>query len=464
MNKIPASKKKKPLLEKNEVIELDVSALDEEGYGIGILTNFQIRISGALPGERVRAKVTHSGQHRVTASRISLVTPSPSRVSSPCPISVKCSGCPLIEMSYPAQLAWKESQLTNHVKQYQALINTPILPVVPSPQKLGYRNSAKLVVGGKFTAPLIGIYKRESHEILDIGDCGLHNPLINRIVSVVRKGIVKGRVPVYNPKSQQGLLRYLLIRVAEHENRAMVVLVTSRRSFNEIHHLAAFIRKEVPEIDVVAQNVNNSTGNVILGNIDYPITKAISLQATVDDIRFLVSPRSFFQVNSGSAALIYNLIRKFSGLYGTGNVLDLYSGTGAISLFLKDQATSVYGIEVVDAAVEDARRNAKLNRAVNCTFESGDVEQELKAVIDDCVTIDLAVLNPPRKGCDESVLQQLAKLKPRRIIYVSCSPQSLSRDLNYLYQLDYHAEFIQPVDMFPQTTHIESVAVLNLHV
>jgi 23S rRNA (uracil1939-C5)-methyltransferase len=454
-------KKKTALPQPGEIIEFEVSALDEEGYGIGVLTDVQVKVSGALPGEKVRAKVIHTGKHRITASRTRIIAPAASRITSPCKHSDKCDSCPLIEMNYQAQLNWKESLLQNHVKQYKPLSRTAILPVIPSPRQLGYRNSAKLVVGGKYAAPLIGIYKRNSHDILDIGDCQLHHPLINRIAAVVRKGIIKGRVPVYSPKSKQGLLRYLVIRVAEQENRAMVVLVTARRSFNELHHLAVYLRKEVPEVMVITQNVNSSTGNVILGTSDHPLTKETSLQATLDGIKFLVSPRSFFQINSGSAAIIYNLVRKYSGLDGTGNVLDLYCGTGAISLFLKDQATALLGIEVVDAAVADAWLNARLNRAANCTFEAGDVLEQLQAVIDGNVTIDLAVLNPPRKGCEEPVLLQLALLRPRRIIYVSCSPQSLARDLCVLHKHGYHTDLIQPVDMFPQTPHIESVAVLN---
>jgi len=327
--------------------------------------------------------------------------------------------------------------------------------------QLQYRNSAKLVISGKFAKPQIGIYRRDSHEINDINECPLHHPLINRIVATVKKGIIKGKIPIYNPKSEQGLLRYLIIRVAEAENRAMVVLVTSKRSYNELHHLSALISKEIPEVKVIVQNVNTTTGNVILGNSNFFQTKLTSLQATVSGVKVNVSPASFFQINTGSAAIIYNLVKEWSGLTKNSNVLDLYCGIGAISLFLAPLAGHILGIEVVEAAVEDAARNASLNRAANCEFVAGDVVEELRSVISDGASIDLILLNPPRKGCDERVLRLAAETAAPKIIYVSCSPASLGRDLVILDSLGYSCQKVQPVDMFPQTTHVESVALLE---
>lgn len=442
---------------------MSISLLDEDGTGIGIADACQVRVRGALPGERVLAKIEHAGKHRIAAQLLKILEPSQQRRKAPCPHLPDCDGCPLIEMKYPHQLKWKENLVSNQIHHYSSLARTTVLPVIPSPKETAYRNSAKLVIGGRFTDPVIGMYRRESHDILDISNCSLHHPLINRIVASTRKGIIKGKVPIYHARSGQGLLRYLVIRVAENENRAMVVIVTSKRCYNEMHHLAAFIRKEVPEVTVIAQNVNASVGNVILGNNDYFNTKQTALEASVNDIKFIVSPRSFFQVNSGSAGIIYELVRKYAALTGSESVLDLYCGIGAISLFLAAKAGKVHGIEMVEAAVADAERNARTNRFKNCSFEAGDVVEQLKWIKESSDKFDLVVLNPPRKGCEEKVLKQVAALKAGRIIYVSCSPASLGRDLLALHNLGYNTELIQPVDMFPQTTHVESVAILNLH-
>ncbi len=455
------NKKSPPLLKKGDRIEVTVSALDDEGCGIGVLESSQIRVSRTLPGEKVLAKITYASQHRVAAERVRIIEASPQRTPSPCKQLSQCDGCPLIEMTYTAQLEWKQTHVANHIHQHKSLQNTAINPVIASPLQLQYRNSAKLVISGKFADPQIGIYRRDSHDIIDISSCPLHHPLINRIIAVVKKGIIKGKIPVYNPKSEQGLLRYLVIRIAETENKAMVVLVTSQRSYNELHHLAALITKEVPEVKVIAQNVNSTPGNVIFGNRDFFQTKQTSLETTINGIRFLVSPRSFFQINTGSAAIIYNLVRELSALTKKSNVLDLYCGIGAISLFLAPTAGNILGIEFVESAVEDAQKNARLNRAHNCEFESGDVAQELESIIRSDNEIELVLLNPPRKGCEDRVLRQVAELGAPKIIYVSCSPASLGRDLVALHTYGYDCRLIQPVDMFPQTTHVESVAVLE---
>lgn len=456
--------KKLPGLKKGQTVELSISAMDEDGAGVGIADTCQIRVRGAFPGERVIARVEYASQHKVIARLVKTIEPAASRCKAPCNHLPECDGCPLIELDYATQLKWKEDRVKNHIHRYKSLEKTDVYPVIPSPKQIQYRNSAKLVIGGRFTNPVIGIYRRESHDILDISSCALHHPLINRIAAVVKRGIIKGKVPIYHPRSEQGLLRYLVVRVSESENKAMVVFVTSGRSYNELHHLAAFVRKEVPEVMVVVQNVNTSSGNVILGDRDFFLTKQTNLECSLNNIRFLISPRSFFQINSGSAAIIYELVHTYANLTGSKNVLDLYCGIGAISLFLASSARSVHGIEVVEAAVTDAILNARINRIANCSFEAGDVVEQLNWIVDSKEDIELVVLNPPRKGCDEKVLQKVVSLKTPRIIYVSCSPESLARDLVTLHSAGYLTQLIQPVDMFPQTPHIESVAVLNLQV
>lgn len=448
-------------LKKGGIIDIEISALDSEGNGIGIADRRQIRVTGALPGEKVRAKISHVGANKISAIAIRIVSPSPMRISSSCRVTRECDGCSLINMKYSAELAWKHEQVSNRIHCHTDLAETAILPVIASPQALHYRNSAKLVVGGRYNAPIVGIYKRGSHDIVDISDCPLHHPLINRIITTVKKGIVKGRVPVFHPRSGEGLLRYLVIRVAEQDNRAMVIFVVANRSYNEIHHLAAFLAREVPEVTVMAQNINQSAGNVILGDKDILITKERSLLATLNGIRFLVSPRSFFQINSGSAAIIYRKVVEFAALSGGETVLDLYCGIGAISLHLAKQASSVLGIEVVEDAVQDAVTNAKLNKIKNCIFIAGDAANIMHKLKSEQAAIDVVILNPPRKGCEASVLKHVATLESQKIIYVSCSPETLGRDLQQLHGLGYKTLQIQPVDMFPHTPHIENVALLT---
>jgi 23S rRNA (uracil1939-C5)-methyltransferase len=451
---------KKPRV--GEQFEVAVTAMDSDGYGLGTYQETPVLINGALPGELVRAKIAYPGKREIFADTVKVLKPSPARLKSPpCPQGASCDGCPLIAMNYPAQLAWKQELVKGELKRFPSLAETPVDAPLPSPKALHYRNSAKLMVTGKFSAPVIGIYRRNSHDVVDISDCPLHHPLINKVVQAVKEGIRKGKVPVYSPRSGTGLLRYLVIRVSETDNRVMAIFVTAERSFNEIHHLAKHLRTAVPEVTVAAQNVNSSTGNSIFGDKDYFLTTRKELADAIGEVRFAISPRSFFQVNSGGARLIYEKVREWAGLSGRETVLDLYCGIGGISLFLAPHAREVLGIEAVGAAVADAEKNARMNGVGNCRFEAGDAAALLEELKSEGKKFDLIVLNPPRKGCDEEVLRDAALLAPGRIIYVSCSPRTLARDLDQLSRLGYRTVEVQPVDMFPQTPHVENVALLE---
>lgn len=448
-------------LQKGSTIEATAVTLTEEGLGRVEMEGKPLFAGGILPGERAIFRITHVGRRESFAEVRTLLSRSKARVPKPPCGNRHCDGCPLIAMQYEAQLAWKKELVRNEISRYAALSDVVLRDVIPSPRQLGYRNSAKLVLAGKHADPLIGIYRRNSHDVVDISRCPLHHPLINKVVGAAREGIIRGKVPIYNPKTGSGLLRYLIVRVSESSGKAMVVFITAHRSFNEIHHLSAHIRRAIPDITVVAQNVNSSEGNVILGQRDFFLTKDHYLADTLGETRFAISPRSFFQVNNGSARIIYEKVREWAKFSGKETAIDLYCGIGGISLFLAKQARKLIGIEVVDAAVADAERNAALNSIDNCEFIAGDAGELLSELLEERVKPDLMVLNPPRKGCEEDVLHQAANLKPARIIYVSCSPSSLARDLDILARKGYRTLEIQPVDMFPQTPHIENVAFIE---
>ncbi len=452
---------KKPGVKTGQVIDVPVTTLDEDGFSRGNHDGRTVVVSGVLPNEVARVKVNHTGRREIFAELVKILRHAPERLRTPpCGKAGLCDGCPLILANYPYQLKWKGEQLLREIRRYRSLEGANIHDVAPSPKPLHYRNSAKLVVAGKHAAPVIGIYQRHSHKVIDIGECPLHQPLINRTVQAIREGINKGKVPIYSPKTGNGLLRYVVIRVSEQSSRAMVVFVTATRSFNEIHHLAKYIQGAVPEIGVIAQNINNSTGNVILGEKDVFITKERFLVDSIGEICFSISPRSFFQVNSHGARIIYEKVLEWAGLTDRDRVIDLYCGVGGISLFLAGKAKEVLGIEVVEAAAEDAEKNARLNGIRNCSFEAGDAAHILEELKERKERFDLVVLNPPRRGCDERVLRSVAAIGPARIIYVSCSPATLARDLDMLAEQGYRLLEIQPLDMFPQTTHVESVALL----
>ena len=449
-------------LSRKDVVEVAITGLDEEGYGIATADTHALRISGVLPGDTVRACIDHVSQRIAFGHVKKILVPSPVRSKRPpCSDSGLCLGCPLVAMRYTEQAGWKRQLLLDQLRTYRALDNIIVHPLL-SPQRLiHYRTTAKLVIAGKHSDPFIGIYRRATHEVFDLYECPIHHPLVNRVVDVVRRGIKKLKVTIYNPQSKMGLLRYLVVRVSEAEQKVMVVLVTAERSFNEIHHLGRFVREQLPEVVVMAQNVNSSEGNVIMGATDHFLTPKHHLTEKIGDVALMISPRSFFQVNPEGARLIYDKVREWAKLSGKETVLDLYCGIGGIALSLAPDAGKVLGVEVVEAAVADARKNARLNGIGNCRFDVGDAAELLEELKEEGEHVDVVVLNPPRKGCEDRVLRRVAALAPAKLLYVSCSPPSLARDLNILKTLGYTCREIQPVDMFPQTVHVENVALLE---
>ena len=451
----------RPNLHSGLVVELKIASTTNEGFGVAMHEGKRVLVAGGLPGETLVARVTYVGRREAFANTLKCLKVSADRNPHPaCGLGRVCDGCGLMQMRYPAQLAWKKSLVIRELRKYPSLAEARIFDTIASPNELNYRNTAKLVVAGKFSDPVIGIYRRNSHEVMEIDNCSLHHPLINKVVRAAKAGIRKGKVQIYNPKSEMGLLRYLVVRVAEPGDQVMVVLVTSDQGYNEMHHLAKFIQQQVPEVAVVSQNINTTTGNVIFGYKDRFITKAQTLRAYVGDKSFTLSPHSFFQVNSGAARIIYEKVRELAALTGKERVIDVYCGIGGISLYLAAKAREVVGIEFVEAAVADATENAAQNGARNCRFVAGDAAHLIDEIGEEGGA-DLIVLNPPRKGCEEKVLQSVAAIKPPRIIYVSCSPETLSRDLDLLSHLGYRTVEVHPVDMFPQTIHVEDVVLLT---
>lgn len=450
-------------LVRNTTLELKIASLDEDGYGTARSEEgMTMKVAGAIPGDAALVVIDHVAGGSAFCHIKKLLQPSLLRSKRPpCNESADCGGCPLVAMKYSEQKVWKRGMVLSELAKYPELSGTTVHGLLSPTNLIHYRSTAKLTVAGKFSDPFIGIYRRASHDVYDLEQCPLHHPLINKVVDAVRKGITKCRVPVYNPQSKMGLLRYLVVRVSVSEKKAMVVFVTAKRSYNEIHHLSRFVQDLVPEIQVMAQNVNSSEGNVIMGQKDYFLTPVHHLTDKVGDISFRISPRSFFQVNNSGADLIYSQVRDWAGLTGSETVLDMYCGIGGIGLFLALQARQVIGVEVVEEAVADAALNAKINSIRNCRFEAGDAAELLEELSEEGQRIDVAVLNPPRKGCEQKVLERISALAPRTILYVSCSPVSLARDLVVLKNMGYVCREIQPVDMFPQTVHVENVARLE---
>ncbi|MDO3377056.1 23S rRNA (uracil(1939)-C(5))-methyltransferase RlmD [Geoalkalibacter halelectricus] len=452
----PSTKKKVA-----EHLEVTIESLDEEGIGLATWQGKRVLVPGTLPGERVEVAVDHEGQRQMGGRVLRRMTSAPERSRRwACPHAQDCLGCGLISMDYAAQLRFKQEKVARALDAQGTQTGARVLPILEAPNPLGYRCSAKLAIGKERGKVRIGLYRRHSHELVDIGDCPLHHPLINQIASVVREEIERQGVWVYNPARGSGLLRYLAVRVSPTRNEAMVTFITAERNYREITHLAKWLVKKVPQVVSVQQNVNASAGNVIFGNQTLKMLGHPALLDQVGELRLRISPTSFFQVNHAQAERIYALVRRWAACRPEDLALDLYCGIGGIALNLARDAATVLGIEVVEEAVRNAADNARLNNLGNCRFRAGDAAELLEDLELEIAPGAVAVVNPPRKGCEAEVLKRLAALAPRVLLYVSCNPTSLARDLEMLATLGYQTEEIQPVDMFPQTPHVECVARL----
>ncbi len=455
--------KKKSVMKKNqaETLKLTIDKLDNDGIGLAAHNNKTAVVQGALPGETVVAEVEHTGRTHIFTSLRRVLRNSPQRTANlACKLEQNCLGCPLISMKYANQLQFKQHRVADALKQHGLLEAAEIPSVLPSDPPFGYRASAKLAFSRNREKVLIGLYKRGSHEVVDCPECPVHHPLINKIAAVVREEVQRQKISVYNPRHQRGLLRYLLIRVSPSSGKALVTFVSNFRDLQQLPKLGKWLMRRVPEVIGVHQNVNSSTGNVVLGEKTLKLHGLPDLIERIGDIRLRIAPEAFFQINTLQATRIYSLVRDWAKLSKNDTAIDLFCGIGGIALHLAKDAGQVEGIEYIDEAVRNASENARMNDLYNCRFFAGDAAEELHKHSGH-KNLALISVNPPRKGCSEELLQTLCEVNPRQIIYVSCDPDSLCRDLKFLTENGYRIKQLQPVDMFPQTAHIETVVQLE---
>lgn len=437
-----------------------IDNLNSDGIGVTQHEHRELLVAGTLADEEVTVAIEHQGQRRSIGRLVKVLKKSPQRVIPGCSLAGECPGCPIIHMAYPQQLIHKQQLITTALRQHPRLNNLKPNNILAAPETFGYRTTAKLAIAKVRGKAQVGLYKRGTHEVIDIGNCPQQHPLINKVVQALREEIEKQDVYVYNPITRRGLLRYLAVRVSPGGNKALVTLVCAERNYREMTHLAKWLKKKVPEIIGVHQNINGSAGNVVFGSNTVKIIGGGDLIDQIGDIRLRLAPSSFFQVNHTQAAKIYHLVTDWAKLGKQDTALDLYCGVGGIAMHLAASGANIIGVEINPEAIFNAKAAAKLNNMNNCRFILGDATEIIQELQEDLPTLKAAVVNPPRSGCSEEVLDTLVKLAPETLLYVSCHPLSLSRDLDLLSQRGYRVIELQPVDMFPQTPHVESVVRL----
>jgi 23S rRNA (uracil1939-C5)-methyltransferase len=445
---------------RGDVVELLVDDLAFGGEGVGRADGYVVFVRGGLPGDRLRVRMVECRSRFGRAVIDAVLVPSPDRIDAPCPYFGRCGGCRLQHLSYPAQLAFKEKQVRDCLERLGGLPPFELRPIVPAREPYGYRNKMEFTVAGPDLH--IGLHEAERYDVvLDIDRCLLQSDAMNGLLDELRVQTRARGLSVWDQRAQRGLLRFVAVREGRRTGEAMVNIVASAPDVEGLVPVAEALRARVPATTSVVLNVNDTKSSVAVGSEEHLLLGRDHITEKLGEVAFRVSAGSFFQTNTVQAERLFALVTDACELGRDEVVLDLYSGTGAISLLLAGHARHVYGVELAPAAVADAVRNAQANGITNCTFLAGEVRHVLPALAAEGVRPAVVVADPPRAGFHPKALGALAGIAPARIVYVSCNPSTLARDVGELVRQGYRLDWVQPVDMFPQTPHIEAVARLT---
>ena len=444
-------------MELNQTIKLTIRDLGNNSEGVGSYEGCTIFVEGALPGEEVEATIYQLKKNYGRARLKAILKASPDRVEPACPLYDKCGGCQVMHLSYEKQLEIKQKKVQEALTRIGKIIDVVVPNCLASPLPFHYRNKIQLPVRMKDNEKAIGLYARSSHDLIEIDHCLIHCALGEEIYQEVRQVIKQSSLSVFNPITGQGELRHILIKSAVHVQEVLVILVTNGDASTELKRVAQEIQTNCPKVKGVVQNINTRLDNVILGKYYQTLSGQAFIFEKIKELKFKISHASFFQVNTHQAESLYNKALEFANLQGTEVVLDAYCGVGTLSLLFAKYAQEVRGVECVKEAIEDAKENAQINGITNVRFYCDNAEDFIQKQS----AVDLILLNPPRQGCHPSFLAKVGKLLPKTVIYISCDPATLARDLKILYTYNYKIKAIQPYDMFPQTAHVECVVKLQ---
>lgn len=452
------------LIEKNKEYIFDIVDQGYEGEGIAKTEEgFTIFVPEALKGERVKIKIVKVKKNYAYGKLIEIITHSENREIPVCPIFKRCGGCSLQHTSYNNQLEIKTQRVKDCVTKIGKLDSSLVKNTLGMKNPYRYRNKVQLPVGINKGELQIGFFAPRSHDIINMESCFIQDEAADKVVKIVRAWIIKNNIKPYiveGEYSKEGLLRHIMVRRGFKTYEVMVVLVTTSEKVPHKDELINALIEGIPEIKSIMLNINSKPTNVILGDKSIVLYGKDHISDYIGDFKFNISPLSFFQVNPVQTEILYSKALEFAGLSGKETVFDAYCGTGTISLFLSQKAKKVYGVEIVPEAIENAIENAKENGIDNVEFRVGKSEEIIPQMIEEGIKADVVVVDPPRKGCEKSLLEAIADMAPQRIVYVSCDPSTLARDLAILKEMGYETIKVQPVDMFPQTGHVEVVTLL----
>ncbi|MCI2779610.1 23S rRNA (uracil(1939)-C(5))-methyltransferase RlmD [Clostridium perfringens] len=452
------------MVEKNKEYIFDIISQGYEGEGIAKIDNkYPIFIEGALKGEKVKVRIVKVNKNFAYGKLMEVLEASEERVNPPCAIYKRCGGCKLQHASYKAQLDFKWDRVKDCVSKIGKLDSSIVKYPLGMENPWRYRNKVQLPIGLINGEVKIGFFAPRSHDIIDMESCLIQDEIGDKVVKLTREWIEKFNIRPYNVDGEydeKGIVRHIMIRRGFTTNEVMIVLVTNGEKLPHKEEFVDLMVKNIPGIKSVIQNINSKKTNVILGLESKTLWGEDTISDYIGDFRFNISPLSFFQVNPIQTKVLYGKALEYANLTGNEEVFDAYCGTGTITLFLSQKAKKVYGVEIIPQAIDNAWINAKENKVENVEFFVGESEVVIPDLINKGVKADVVVVDPPRKGCDKKLLDAITNIDAKKIVYVSCDPSTLGRDLQVLEENGYKTLEVQPVDMFQNTAHIENVALL----
>lgn len=447
-------------IKKNEVYIVDIIDYGMDGEGIAKIDNFTIFIPNAMKNEKVKIIIVKVLTSHAYGKVIEIIEKSPYRIESDCITYKRCGGCDLRHIDYEETLNIKQNMVQN-------LVNKTLKNKIEVNKTIGmgnpyhYRNKAQFPVGlNRQNEKVIGVFAKRTHEIIEMKDCFIQNTISQQIAFAIQKFIVEKDISVYNEERNEGLLRHIIIKVGLRTHEIMCILVINGKKIPYENELVEMLVKTY-NLKTIVKNINTKNTNVILGNENIIIHGDGYIYDTLGDYTFKISPMSFYQVNPVQAEVLYNTAIEMANLTKEDILFDLYCGIGTIGIFASPYVKKVYGIEIVEQAIEDAKENAKINNINNIEFQAGDVEKVFSNLMEKKqIYPNVIIVDPPRKGLDTNTINNILAVEPEKLVYISCNPATMVRDVKLLEE-KYEIKEIQPVDMFPFTSHVECVAILN---
>lgn len=456
---------------KQPILEAPITKLAYGGRGIAKLNGMAVFVDQTIPGDHALIQIIRRRKNYAEARLVKILEPSPDRVTPPCRYSGICGGCTWQFVRYEQQLEYKRLHVAECFEHLGGIQGVAIHPTIPSPSSFGYRNKMEFactdrrwLLPEELADPAaqkdfgLGLHVPGAYQkVIDIRECLLQPPLGNRILDHAREFIKTSRRQVYNLRNHEGFWRFVMLRNSAATGRWMVNLVTAYEDREVMRELAEGLVKLFPEVASIVNNVSARRAGIAVGEFEHPVAGEPTIREAIGKLEFEISANSFFQTNTQAAERLYETVKAYAGLDGRQTVLDLYSGTGTIPIILSGEAREVIGIEIVPSAVADARTNCRLNGISTCRFIQGDIQDRLPAI---GVRPEVVIIDPPRAGMSKEVVREILALSPQRMVYVSCNPATLARDLASLREA-YEIMEIQPIDLFPHTFHVESVVRLE---